>query len=48
MTVMIKVPKLLEHAFAKRVSLPFKETARLLGIDQKTLRGKRQACAAAR
>jgi len=37
--VMIKVPELLERAFAKRVSLPVKETARLLGIDQKTLRG---------
>jgi hypothetical protein len=37
--VMIKVPELLERAFAKRLSLPVKETARLLGIDQKTLRG---------
>ena len=30
---MIKVPELLERAFAKRVSLSVKETARLLGID---------------
>jgi hypothetical protein len=36
---MIKAPELLERAFAERVSLPFKETPRLLGIDQKTLRG---------
>jgi hypothetical protein len=32
------IPKALEHAFANRVSLPLKETARLLGMDQKTLR----------
>ena len=36
---MVNVPELLERAFAERVSLTFKETARLLGIDQKTLRG---------
>jgi hypothetical protein len=36
---MTEIPELLKLAFAERVSLPLKETARLLGIDQKTLRG---------
>ena len=36
---MIEIPELLKRAFAERVSVPFKEAAGLLGIDQKTLRG---------
>src|ERR1700680_774265 len=36
---MIEIPELLKRAFAERVSLPFKEAADLLGIDEKTLRG---------
>jgi hypothetical protein len=38
-TAMADIPDLLKRAFATRVSLPLKETASLLGIDQKTLRG---------
>jgi len=38
-TAMADIPELLKRAFATRVSLPPKETASLLGIDQKTLRG---------
>jgi hypothetical protein len=36
---MIEIPDLLRQAFADRVSLPLGDTARLLRIDQKTLRG---------
>jgi hypothetical protein len=36
---MTEIPEPLKHAFAHRVSLSSKETAHLLGIDEKTLRG---------
>ena len=34
----MEIPDLLRRAFADRVTLPLRDTARLLGIDQKTLR----------
>src|SRR5262249_7167803 len=37
-TKMMEIPDLLRRAFADRVTLPLRDTARLLGIDQKTLR----------
>src|SRR5579864_2892542 len=34
----MEIPDLLTRAFANRVTLPLRDTAHLLGIDQKTLR----------
>jgi hypothetical protein len=37
------IPQALERAFESRVSLPLKDTAQLLGMDAKTLRGHAMA-----
>jgi hypothetical protein len=37
--MVFSIPKVIERAFESRVSLSLKETARLLGMDAKTLRG---------